>query len=712
VGRLPGTPTGGSPAGGLDVRGGGDVIVAASGDIGSAIVFVDRGTGRISADGSLGSSRTVAGDPLDSLLALGDARLLVQAGGDVRLETVFNPTIVQQGFGNVSGAAFRSRSYFLTYGPESGVDLRAGAGDVLLENRIDTGALIGAFGTSLLSAVNDRGALVAYPGTVRALAAGGNVGIGGAFTLSPSASGTLELLARDNVVVSNAIYMADASPAALPTPASPDFTLTDAVQPLLLSRSYQSARFHSDPPLHAADLEPIRIAALAGDVLGPDDGSTPLGIFAKSVFVGAGRDVRNAYFVTQNLRPSDVTRVSAGRDVLFDLRRSRNGDQQGNDGRFDVGGPGRVEVLAGRHVDFGNSSGVVTRGNLFNPFLPEGGASIIVQAGFGKAGYAAFIDAYLPRYGSELAAYMRRLTGDGELSEAAAAELYAALPADRRIEFANQMLYHELLASGREAGRTSGGLERYTRGFEAIDALFPSATAGDISLFFSQLKTEQGGDIDLMAPGGLVNAGLANPGVVTKDADQLGILTIRGGSVRSYVRNDFEVNQSRVFTLGGGDILIWSSYGDIDAGRGAKTASATPPPRVVIRNDQIVLDTTNSVAGSGIGVLLAVEGVQPGDVDLIAPRGEVNAGDAGIRVAGNLNIAALRVVGADNIQVGGLSTGVPVVQSTGAAASLAAGAGSAASAATQGAADLARGGGGQDAFRPSFITVRILGFGI
>jgi hypothetical protein len=99
-------------------------------------------------------------------------------------------------------------------------------------------------------------------------------------------------------------------------------------------------------------------------------------------------------------------------------------------------------------------------------------------------------------------------------------------------------------------------------------------------------------------------------------------------------------------------------------------------------------------------------------VDLIAPRGEVNAGDAGIRVAGNLTIAALRVVGADNIQVGGLSTGVPVVQSTGAAASLAAGAGSAASAATQGAADLARGGGGQDAFRPSFITVRILGFGI
>jgi hypothetical protein len=157
--------------------------------------------------------------------------------------------------------------------------------------------------------------------------------------------------------------------------------------------------------------------------------------------------------------------------------------------------------------------------------------------------------------------------------------------------------------------------------------------------------------------------------------------------------------------------MLWASYGDIDAGRGAKTASATPPPQVVIRNDQVVLDTTNSVSGSGIGVLLATAGIAPGDVDLIAPRGEVNAGDAGIRVAGNLNIAALRVLGADNIQVSGASTGVPVAQSTGAVASVAAGAGSTAAAATQGAADLARSGMQDSGYRPSFITVRVLGFG-
>src|SRR5262249_63051 len=47
---------------------------------------------------------------------------------------------------------------------------------------------------------------------------------------------------------------------------------------------------------------------------------------------------------------------------------------------------------------------------------------------------------------------------------------------------------------------------------------------------------------------------------------------------------------------------------------------------------------------------------------LIAPRGEVNAGDAGIRVVGDLNIAAQVVVGVENIQVSGAAAGVPKVE--------------------------------------------------
>ncbi|MDH2384898.1 filamentous hemagglutinin family protein [Bradyrhizobium sp. CER78] len=51
---------------------------------------------------------------------------------------------------------------------------------------------------------------------------------------------------------------------------------------------------------------------------------------------------------------------------------------------------------------------------------------------------------------------------------------------------------------------------------------------------------------------------------------------------------------------------------------------------------------------------------RPGD--LVAPLGTIDAGEAGIRVLGNVNLAALQVVNAANIQVQGTSTGVPTVQ--------------------------------------------------
>jgi hypothetical protein len=46
-------------------------------------------------------------------------------------------------------------------------------------------------------------------------------------------------------------------------------------------------------------------------------------------------------------------------------------------------------------------------------------------------------------------------------------------------------------------------------------------------------------------------------------------------------------------------------------------------------------------------------------VDLIAPTGVIDAGDAGIRSSGNLNLAANKILNADNIVVAGVSVGAP-----------------------------------------------------
>ncbi len=114
--------------------------------------------------------------------------------------------------------------------------------------------------------------------------------------------------------------------------------------------------------------------------------------------------------------------------------------------------------------------------------------------------------------------------------------------------------------------------------------------------------------------------------------------------------------------------------------------------------------------GAGIATLNPIPEVLPGDIDLIAPQGTIDAGEAGIRVSGNVNIAALQVVNAANIQVQGKASGVPVVASvnTGAITSASA----AATSAAQAADNVAR---QQQASarqnQPSVFSVQVLSFG-
>jgi len=227
-----------------------------------------------------------------------------------------------------------------------------------------------------------------------------------------------------------------------------------------------------------------------------------------------------------------------------------------------------------------------------------------------------------------------------------------------------------LLLSGRAANSSGGS---FAQGYAAIDALFPGSRtgsaaakpgsyAGDLTLAFSRIYTLSGGNIELLVPGGLVDVGLANPPPLlsSRAPSTLGIVAEGPGDVEIYSKGDVNVNASRVFTLGGGNILIWSDEGSIDAGRGAKSAVSAPPPSVLINSDgTVTLDFSGAAAGSGIRTIQTSNTVPLGDVDLIAPVGTVNAGDAGIGSAGNINIAARSVIGVSNINFGGTATGVP-----------------------------------------------------
>ncbi|MGQ0698577.1 MAG: filamentous hemagglutinin family protein [Panacagrimonas sp.] len=228
---------------------------------------------------------------------------------------------------------------------------------------------------------------------------------------------------------------------------------------------------------------------------------------------------------------------------------------------------------------------------------------------------------------------------------------------------------------------------QYGRGYEAIEALFPAAlgytqnaldgtqngalvsrVTGTLDIRGSTIQTRFGGDIDILGPGGPVLIGstgappftAATGNTAAVGPSSQGILALQAGSIRLFSDDSIQLAQSRVFTQAGGDLLIWSSNGDINAGKGAKTSSEVPPLDFSCDDDLFcVVDTQSQVSGAGIAALQTDPTQPPGSANLIAPVGTVDAGDAGIRVSGSLNVAALQVANADNIQVSGVKVGVP-----------------------------------------------------
>jgi hypothetical protein len=225
-----------------------------------------------------------------------------------------------------------------------------------------------------------------------------------------------------------------------------------------------------------------------------------------------------------------------------------------------------------------------------------------------------------------------------------------------------------------------------------------------------------GGDITILGPGGNIDVGSqATELNAHLTASSLGILTLDNGAIDSMTDGSLLVNQSRVLTVQGGDIILWSSNGDLDAGRGAKTTVDFKP--LTVEFDPNALQTINLnglVSGAGIGTIQSTPDAPAASATLIAPRGTVNAGDAGLRSSGNLAIVALHVLNAANISALGSVSGVPSVNSVnlGSLESASSTAGQAARAAEDSVASASSRGEQTVAKRlPSLITVEVLGFG-
>ena len=447
---------------------------------------------------------------------------------------------------------------------------------------------------------------------------------------------------------------------------------------------------HSPNILHSHDTNPVHLYAASGDISG-------VTLFSgKASRVAAGRDITDIAFYIQNTNERDISIVSAGRDLnaynpnsLLREAAQTPGNLLSLDGTpvaplagdIQIDGPGAIEVLAGRNLDLGIGSnrpdgtgvGIVSMGNERNPFLPAHGANIIAAAGIGisrgldfsQLSFTNFISQFLnpAAGGTESNRYLPELGTWLGLSNARKSAVWNAfnqLPSDRRDALTLDIFYRVLRDAGRDHNApSSAGYHNYDAGLKAIAALFPgNRWSGDISLTSREIKTASGGNIALFAPGGQLTVGFDIGS--NQSADQ-GILTEAGGNISIFTRNNVTVGTSRIFTLRGGDEIIWSSLGNIAAGAASRTVQSAPPTRVLIdpQSGDVKSDLAGLATGGGIGVLETLAGAPPGNVDLIAPRGTIDAGDAGIRVSGNLNLSAVTVLNADNIQVRGISTGAP-----------------------------------------------------
>jgi filamentous hemagglutinin family protein len=646
-----------SPDGNTTLYGaGGGLRIDAVGDIGSAQLYVADGVGTLVTNAGLtpilpdgivlpNGQNGVVG----SSFALGTAQVSVWARQGVQVDAVYNPTFVP-----AAVSAGGKTTAFFTYGADSALNLSSTDGAVDLELSA-TGQVMGALvGPKLVTASGAiTGSFLDLPANLAMQALQQDIVLNTEpnAILFPSSTGQLVLFAgRDIVANVSDLSMSDSS--AVPTAAAPSIALATGGLDIGGLAEFQGA-------IHAGDSLPALVTA------GRDINALSLTI-PKAAQISAGRDILNLVYSGQNIAPSDTTLIAAGRDISYSV--ANNGIQ--------VGGEGSLDVFAGRNVNLGLAAGIITTGNLANANLPSAaGADLTVAVGYGSQGAddALFLkDVIAPStaYQTQLLNYVEAQTGQTGLTYAQAEPMFAKFTTVEQTPLIDDVFFNELLLSGRAANSGSG--VGFAEGYAAIDALYPNSRnptaanpnpyGGNLDLISSQIYTLSGGNISLLVPGGAIDVGLAfTPvGVAPKLPGQLGIVAEGTGNVDIYAQGDVNVNASRIFTLGGGNILIWSDEGSIDAGNGAKSSLSVPPPVVEIAaNGSITVVYGGALAGSGIRTIQSDPAVPAGNVDLDAPVGTVNAGDAGIGAAGNVNIAAAHVIGALNINFGGTAAGVP-----------------------------------------------------
>lgn len=399
------------------VENGGDVLVRAGGDIHGGIYLIGRGQGSIEAGGRIdqgvreGSDAAVV-DGMGLVLGVMDGKWSVRANGDVNVATVINPTPVTSvttAGANQRVTASQAGRYF-TYTANSALSIASTYGEIgwRAVGGKSSGAADALIALGQASSVKAENLVIGQtsvdsdfmvwltamaPPTVSLAAFTGDVVLDRQMPLAlyPSAQGNLTVYAGGQLklgsstaiagVVSdapNSLVLVDADLASLSgTTAKPVANGSAAALKAQLEARYlenaSSVQAALSKTLHANDAVPVRIHAGSDIIFG---GGSTLDL-SKQADVSAGGKIDSPDIRTTHFRSTDITRVTAGQDILG-LNAATTG---GVAGVIQVSGPGELQVEAGRNLDLRTSAGIETVGNLYNTALGSESASIRVAAG-------------------------------------------------------------------------------------------------------------------------------------------------------------------------------------------------------------------------------------------------------------------------------------------------------------------------------------------
>ena len=643
---------------GLATMGGGNLAVRTGGDFLAQAGTFGAGDLRVYSGGNI-EGRFLNMNGQGVLLAMGNfgnadarqqielfnSRMTVTALGDIQIGAILNPSLASDQVQNDRVSSFVN----CTYTQDTAISLNAG-GDVTIAGKspfyLNTYPI---YETILPATLN--------------VEAAGSIYLLNNLTLTSSPTGNLRLLARGGDISGSfldtsrnvhtaSILMSDIAPEYWYGLLNIYGNIAEENNNWINNRTHNfhgfykpedSARQANAGPLHQGDPQAIEIGA------GGNIESLKLAL-PKKAEVTAGADILDIVYEGQNIDPADVSVIRAGGNISMKYATASptaSADIQPHNG-FIQGGPGVFLVQAGGSIDLGSlQDGIQAIGNGSNPALGTGKSTLVVVSGYGFDKTAGDISVFFDAI---------RKAGDD----------YATLSAEGKLNDASTLLQD-------------------TRANTIKTFLGTPSGAGDIDMTSSQIATSIGqSDIYVIANGNL-NLGKTSLPVSGSTNTKTGITTGGGGGINIFARKDINVEESRIMTFYGGDLTVWSDEGNINAGRGSRTAVSASPPRKVPTAVPGVYATvfTPPAVGSGIrAVTFGDNPPPPGNIHLFAPSGIIDAGEAGIS-GGQIILAAVQVLNASNISFTSGSVGVPLPSEGTAGIGTLSGAGAVTAAATQ-----------------------------